>query len=316
MTFFFIKPLFQNFKDRLLLPFYFLLVYLQSRMLFPGSLSRVPGSLFSSSLNCLNMKKVLYTLLLYVAVCSSNAVAGSKMDRYMFVADSLFANNEFEDAFRVYGLAMKEDINNPDVFLHAAKCAFILGHSPIAESYYSLCLQKGGKATDVISGVSSSFCKDAGKDCLLSTLDVIARKHPKKEPDMLLILARHFFSEKDYKSALHFARKCVPSDESCKILAISLFQTGDIDNAAPLFESINKNGADFDAAIFEGNLHLVNARNIINDCKDTIPKEAARNELMLAKFNLTKAYILRNSDYIKVQLREIDKLTNLISEPK
>ena len=211
-------------------------------MLFPGSLSRAPGSLFSSSLNCLNMKKVLYTLLLYIAVCSSNAVAGSKMDRYMFVADSLFANNEFEDAFRVYGLAMKEDINNPDVFLHAAKCAFILGHSPIAESYYSLCLQKGGKATDVISGVSSSFCKDAGKECLLNTLDVIAREHPKKEPDLLLVLARHFFSEKDYKSALHFARKCAPSDESCKILAISLFQTGHIDNAAPLFESINKNG--------------------------------------------------------------------------
>lgn len=250
------------------------------------------------------------------AICVSDAHANSRMKRYMFVADSLFSNNEHEDAFRVYGLAMKEDINNPLVFRRAAECAFVLGHLPIAESYYSLYIQKGGNVNDAVNDISKSFCKDADSGCLLNTLDNIVQKHPKKEVETLMELARYFFKKKEYKYALHFAKRCPKSDETNRILAISMFQTGDLENASALFENINKNTADFDAAIFEGNRHLVNAKNIINNCKDTIPKETANNELELAKFNLTKAYILKNRHYIKTQLREIDKLSALINESK
>ena len=248
----------------------------------------------------------------------------SQGNPYQSQADQLFYSDKYEQAFRLYGSAIKADQledANYELFLNAGDCAYFLNYKQIAFSYYGLSALRNAPIEKLTKHIAT-YC-DNDPTCVPATLKKIAQKYPETQSRLYPEIATILFNRSEYVAAIPVLKEYLNSHPHHlalqKMLAKSFFNIGNTDSAYILHKEIaDHNPEDYDSHVFLGNYYYVTANKLTKTA--TTPDEKKTRSSQLKKEEgktdpdttaecyrkaaeyLEKAYTIYNSNEIKKSL--------------
>ncbi|MCK9155730.1 MAG: hypothetical protein M0P12_06430 [Paludibacteraceae bacterium] len=270
-------------------------------------------------------KKILIFSMSFCFMLGQLLYAGNP---YQDHADELFLSGNLENAFRIYGDAIKADIPedmNYQLYLNAGDCAFKLNFKQIALNYYGIAAQKGANINTLMKHINIVFCqKETG--CTCDALKYIIDKYPDTTDSLSVAIADIFFDKSRHEEAMPIYKRIINKDpKNYKIkkkLAESLLYMDKSDSAKILFQEIDADGIeDYDTYVFLGNYYYLLAAKyqlLLLNNDEAASKQPCNSPNLVdcnkyykkAAFYLEKAYTLYNSNEIKETLLKIYTQTN------
>ena len=257
-----------------------------------------------------------------------NCVAVFSNDNpYQSSADQLFHSGEYEQAFRMYGNAIKADRledANYELFLNAGDCAYFLNYKQIAFSYYGLSALRNAPVEKLTKHVTT-YC-DNDLTSVPDILKKIAERYPETQNRLYPEIATILFNQLKYAEAIPVLKERLnsqPHDLAIqKMLAKSFLYTEQTDSAYILYKEIAENHPDdYDSYVFLGNYYYVTANKLVKmastpderktrfsrlrkEEEKTDPDKTVEYYYKAGEY-LGKAYTIYNSDEIKKSLIDI-----------